>query len=342
MRLQKKLLAFSLFLFFGLIFFVSQAKAGCCLPLQSATGFEGPNSDSGKTYAASDKECPGRYISDDCGTVPCGKTTCSTGQKCFDNSKCYLKVVADDENNCVKTQGSNLVADVKWVSDTKSCYLTGDALEKYNNTASLLGFKLTTELKPPTLNFRILDLTFADISKSIDSEGYLHIPWLGQYITAVYKFALGVVSIVAVIMIILQGLTVLMSGGGEEKMAAYKKITQIIIGLALAWGSYAILYNINPNLVEFKAFKVKFIAEKEMDSAIYDKTIDGESSGGELKTATPKPEIEKVFKAYASCFDLDPKILTAIATAESSLNSNAGQGKKYQGLFQESKTYCAD
>jgi hypothetical protein len=316
-----KLLAFSFLLFFSSVFFVPQAYGEI----------------EGQELSDQFQAQPEEMIK--CGTELCYK---SKNEVCFEAKKCYTKVTATSEDECKRLGGgSAYLSDIKYIKDN-GCFLTGNALQKYNETPSLLGYKLTTELKPPTLNFRILDLTFADISKSIDSEGYLHIPWLGQYITAVYKFALGVVSIVAVIMLILQGLTVLMSGGGEEKMAAYKKIAQIMIGLVIAWSSYAILYNINPNLVEFKAFKVKFIAEKDMDSAIYDKTIDGESGGGELKTATPKPEIEKVFNAYASCFDIDPKILTAIATAESSLNSNAGQGKKYQGLFQESKTYCSD
>jgi len=42
-------------------------------------------------------------------------------------------------------------------------------------------------------------------------------------------------------------------------MSGYKRIGQIAIGLVILWGSYAIMYNINPELVNFKALKVKYI-----------------------------------------------------------------------------------
>ncbi|TAN33594.1 hypothetical protein EPN28_02165 [Patescibacteria group bacterium] len=123
--------------------------------------------------------------------------------------------------------------------------------------------KLTAELRPPATAIRIPGLSFSEINKNIteDAAGnkYLNIPWIGEMLTAVYKFAITIVSIVAVIMIIIQGARVVTSGGGEAKMDAYKKIIQAIIGLAIAWGSYAILYNINPDLVTFKALKVRYI-----------------------------------------------------------------------------------
>ena len=57
----------------------------------------------------------------------------------------------------------------------------------------------------------------------------------------------------------MQGARVIISAGGEEKNAAYKRILQAVVGLFICWGSYAILYNINPDLVQFKALKVKYI-----------------------------------------------------------------------------------
>lgn len=109
----------------------------------------------------------------------------------------------------------------------------------------------------PTLNIRLPGLQFSDLSKSVDEEGYLHIPWIGEFLAALYRFGLATVSIVAVVMLIRQGMNIIF--GGEFKQGSYKRIPQIIIGLAIMWGSYALLYKINPDLVYFRALKVRYV-----------------------------------------------------------------------------------
>ncbi|MFH1291806.1 MAG: pilin [bacterium] len=126
---------------------------------------------------------------------------------------------------------------------------------------------ITWKSKIPDISIRIPGLTFASIQDSItlddDGRKIINIPWVGQYITAVYKFALALASVVAVVMLIIQGVTIMMSGGGEAKQGAYKKILQIFVGLGIMWGSYAILYNINPDLVKFKALAVTMVEKEE-------------------------------------------------------------------------------
>ncbi len=116
----------------------------------------------------------------------------------------------------------------------------------------------------PGLEIRLPGLTFSDLSNTIDEEGYLHIPWIGEFIKALYNFGLVIVSIVAVVMIIMQGAKIVVSGG-ESKVEGYKKIGQIAIGLVIAWGSYAILYTINPALVEFESLKVRYIQPDKLE-----------------------------------------------------------------------------
>lgn len=115
-----------------------------------------------------------------------------------------------------------------------------------------------TKFIKPSLEINIPQLTFADISNTLDSEGNIYLPWIGEYISAVYRFAMVAISIMAVIMIIIQGVRISASGG-KDVAASYKKIGTAMVGLLIAWGSYAILYNINPELVKFKALKIKYI-----------------------------------------------------------------------------------
>jgi hypothetical protein len=118
-------------------------------------------------------------------------------------------------------------------------------------------------IKSPGISIKIPGLDFTNINKP-DENGYLYIPWIAEYMTALYKFLIGIVSIVAVVMIIIQGARVVTSGGGDVKMDAYKKIFRAVIGLVIAWGSYAILYNVNPDLVKFNALKVLYIKEEPL------------------------------------------------------------------------------
>ncbi|GEM_PF-6322902 len=110
----------------------------------------------------------------------------------------------------------------------------------------------------PTLEINIPQLKFSDLENSIDSEGNLTLPYIGEYMSAIYKVALVAISIIAVIMIIVEGVKIT-TIGGEARAAGLKKIGQVVIGLFIAWGSYTILYTINPDLVNFNALKVKYI-----------------------------------------------------------------------------------
>ncbi|TSC83919.1 MAG: Uncharacterized protein G01um101413_722 [Parcubacteria group bacterium Gr01-1014_13] len=133
----------------------------------------------------------------------------------------------------------------------------------------------------PTLEINIPGLNLSDVRSSTDDTGtYFYIAWIPELISALYKFGIAIVSIVAAVVIIIQGLRVVTSGGGEGKTTAYKKIFQSVIGLFIAWGSYAILYNINPALVEFNALKVKVVERVDLEASLGTTNVaTGEESG---------------------------------------------------------------
>lgn len=149
-----------------------------------------------------------------------------------------------------------------------SCYLDEIGFQKFQTQQTLpiplVEVKSDLEIFAPKTNIKLPSMSdgFSDVSKNIveDSDGtYLLIPWIGEYLGAIFNFALGVVSIVAVTMIIIQGAKVVVSAGGSAKGEAYKRITQAVIGLIIMWGSYVILYTVNPNLVKFKSLKIQYI-----------------------------------------------------------------------------------
>ncbi|HSR89288.1 MAG TPA: hypothetical protein VLK22_02705 [Candidatus Udaeobacter sp.] len=149
--------------------------------------------------------------------------------------------------------------------------------------ADVLGNK-----RKPLLEINIPGLNFSDLASSSDDTGtYIYVPWIQELISALYKFGIAIVSIVAVVIIIIQGMRVIVSGGGEGTGEAYKKIFQSIIGLFIAWGSYAILYNINPSLVQFKALKVKVVERVELPAVLQMQTTQGDTLAKTDNGATP-------------------------------------------------------
>jgi len=96
----------------------------------------------------------------------------------------------------------------------------------------------------------------------------ISIPWMGQYIAAVYRYSVGIAAVLAVVMIMVGGFTWLVSGGSPDKIGRAKEfIVSALIGLALALFSYVILYTINPRLVNITSIGIG-VTEIERESKI--------------------------------------------------------------------------
>lgn len=157
--------------------------------------------------------------------------------------------------------------------------------------------KIEGLINTPEPRIAIPGLSFTDKDKltQVDAGGnvYLSIPFLGEYIAAIYKYAVGVAGIVSVIVIIISGIqwmtpgNLSITGEGDQKQTvnnAKKRIMGAVIGLLLSVGSYTLLYNINPELVSFRNLKVLYIKGQpvhgpgEDESAIKTITSIGQAS----------------------------------------------------------------
>lgn len=73
-----------------------------------------------------------------------------------------------------------------------------------------------------------------------------------QYFNAIYRFALGIVGIIAVVLIMFGGLRWMAAAGNESIITEAKEIvTSAVIGLVIALLSYVILAFINPQILNF-------------------------------------------------------------------------------------------
>lgn len=140
-----------------------------------------------------------------------------------------------------------------------TCEVT--ALDDEDVSATQKNLIQKMDLRKPILEIIIPDLKFTELKNTVDQYGNIQVPWIGEYIKAIYNLAVTVASILGVVMLIREGLRIVLSAGGDEKVQGYKNIGRVLTGLVLAWLSYVILYNLNSDLVGFRALNVKYVSE---------------------------------------------------------------------------------
>jgi len=124
-------------------------------------------------------------------------------------------------------------------------------------TAAAPDAQVPVSLQTPNLSVQIPGLTF---SKVLQQNGYLYVNTIGEYIGAVYRYALGAASIIAIVMIMVGGVQYVMGGADPEMVGAAKtRITNAVTGLILILSAYVILVTVNPALVTFSALKVQSV-----------------------------------------------------------------------------------
>jgi len=201
------------------------------------------------------------------------------------------------------------------------------------------------------LEIRIPGVSFSPDPLTVDNKGFLTVPYLVDYIKAIYKFLAIAASIVAAIVIIMGGFQITMSAGGEAKGEGIKRVGQAITGLFIMWSSYAILYTVNPRLTQLTPIRVKYITpvvdDLEFDVVnTEERTIDNTSivptvSKGKLKVASA--DLEILFKTYGDCLNENWVALRELARVESNLDPKAINPKsQFAGLFQTKTKYAND
>lgn len=133
------------------------------------------------------------------------------------------------------------------------------------------------------------------------------------YVSAIYKFGIWAVGIVALFMLVFGGYTYITSAGNNSSMETAKKIiTDAIVGIIMALTAYLLLYVINPDLVRMK----KLAPVAGIPGAQVPVTpVPGVPGAGTCSTLTSGPcSIESL---KSTCFSSDPEKWSAICNKES-------------------------
>lgn len=123
------------------------------------------------------------------------------------------------------------------------------------------GLTPSREFAIPTLGVD-LDFTF---SKPIEKSGTgkLRIDFIGEYMSAVYRWLLGASVTFAIVLIMIGGVQYVLSAGSGDVSAAKERITNAVIGFVLLLGTYAILYTVNPELTLLTGLELPMVDPRE-------------------------------------------------------------------------------
>jgi len=143
----------------------------------------------------------------------------------------------------------------------------------------LLGFSsvfaVEAKIKIPDLQISIPGLNFTEAG----SGDKITINWIAEYIAALYKYAIGIVGILAAVVMMFGGLQWLTAGGNTGQTQSAKEwIKAALTGLIIALTSYIILFTINPDLITFKSIGLKSVTTS---------TITKESTSNALQNIPP-------------------------------------------------------
>jgi hypothetical protein len=116
----------------------------------------------------------------------------------------------------------------------------------------------------PRLAIDIPGVSFSDVLKKGDK---LSIPFLADYLSGVYRFLLGASLTIAIVMVMVGGVQYAMAGATGDVEAAKTRIRNAVTGLLLLFGTYVILYTVNPQLTLLKGIEVDYVQRVENETA---------------------------------------------------------------------------
>lgn len=126
-----------------------------------------------------------------------------------------------------------------------------------------------------------------------------NVPWIGQYIIAIYNYALIVIGSIAAVTIMMGGLLWLISGSNASRMKVAKEmIVGSISGLVIMFSSYMIISVVNPSILIFKPLSIGYIEPYPPDEPM---------STGEVNEPSVFDDACKIYqktKSTKACQDL--------------------------------------
>lgn len=105
----------------------------------------------------------------------------------------------------------------------------------------------------PELAVPIPGVTF---TPPIDDGDDIVVPFLAQYISGIYRYLLGICTLVAIIVVIVGGFQYLLGQTTGSAQTGLTMIKDAVAGLIVLYASYLILWTVNPKLVNLQPIRL--------------------------------------------------------------------------------------
>lgn len=106
---------------------------------------------------------------------------------------------------------------------------------------------------------------FMGFSQIKVEDGSINVPWIAEYVRAIYNYMLAIAGGLASFIFIVAGFKYITARGDGGKIGKAKNMmTNALVGLFLTFGAYLILYTINPALTSFKSIRLDVIKREEL------------------------------------------------------------------------------
>lgn len=116
---------------------------------------------------------------------------------------------------------------------------------------------------------------------------------LGEYLNIIIKLVIGISAVLAVMMIVMGGIEYMGSELISSKESGKEKIQNALLGLLIAMGAWALLYTINPNLLNSDIEIDDAVVIINIEDSVPQTPINGKYKNGMSKddpwTGTPTP-----------------------------------------------------
>ena len=176
---------------------------------------------------------------------------------------CGLKVGMSPANNCTTAKPAE-----KSGSQIVCCFYD---LAQQQQQKQVVETAISNLNKPKyTLPDYVFQIPIGNLTglKTVDcSSGTCQIPFIAQYVSAVYTYGLSVAGVLGVLMLMAAGLLWMVSGGDSGKITTAKNmIFGSVTGLLLVVGLSLFLNFINPDLVNLKTISLDSIQRKDLEA----------------------------------------------------------------------------
>ncbi|HTK04794.1 MAG TPA: pilin [Candidatus Eisenbacteria bacterium] len=146
------------------------------------------------------------------------------------------------------------------------------------------GFRPPLSINIPTVSFSRVAVQSTNSESGI--SGYIDVPWIAQYMRGLYTYAISVAGILAGVMFVIGGFYYLTAGGDASRVQkGRQRIADAIVGLFLAFGAYAILFTINPNMTIYEPLRIKTLKRVSFNDLTFNNTPMQDAPPSEAGTA---------------------------------------------------------